>query len=389
MKNAYLLPVFAVLFLSCQKSDLSSDAYAHIRATFGGKIDPERLANYSSPPIPPYITKSNGLFNPVTDAGATLGRVLFYDKNLSSNRTVSCASCHQQANAFSDVAVVSQGVNGLTARHSMRLVNARFSNETRFFWDERAPSLEAQTTLPIRDHGEMGFSGTNGDPPFSALLARLSEIGYYRELFRLAFGSEEITEARIQLALAQFIRSIQSFDAKYDVGRAQVMADNVPFPNFSPLENQGKQLFLAPPQFNASGVRTGGGLGCGGCHRAPEFDIDPNARNNGVTQAPSGGRDFTVTRSPSLRDLLKPDGTLNGPMMHSGTFTSLQAVIEHYNDLTPGAQNNPNLDPRLRPGGFPARLNMTPQEMSALTAFLRTLSGTNVYTDRKWSDPFQ
>ena len=110
--------------------------------------------------VPSYIIKSNVGSNLITDKGATLGRVLFYDKKLSSNNTISCASCHQQANAFSDVAVASQGVNGTTGRHSMRLINNRFANEAKFFWDERAINLETQTTMPIKDHGEMGYSGT-------------------------------------------------------------------------------------------------------------------------------------------------------------------------------------------------------------------------------------
>jgi len=95
---------------------------------------------------------------------ATLGRVLFYDKQLSANGAIACASCHKQEFAFSDTAQQSVGLNGgLTGRHSMRLVNSRFADEVRFFWDERASSLEDQTTQPIQDHVEMGFSGENGN----------------------------------------------------------------------------------------------------------------------------------------------------------------------------------------------------------------------------------
>jgi cytochrome c peroxidase len=77
---------------------------------------------------------------------------LFYDKNLSVNNSVSCASCHKQELAFGDNVTACIGVNGVTGRHSMRLVNTRFSNESRFFWDERANTLETQTTMPIQDH---------------------------------------------------------------------------------------------------------------------------------------------------------------------------------------------------------------------------------------------
>ncbi len=206
-----------------------------------GTIDLNNLDNYANQPIPDYIIKDNGINNPVTNAGATLGRVLFYDKNLSSNNTISCSSCHMQEFAFGDTSVVSPGVNGLTGRHSMRLINTRFSEEFRFFWDERADSLEMQTTMPIKDHGEMGFSGTLGDPSFADLINRLDTIPYYDDLFQLAFGDTIITETRMQLALAQFIRSIQSYDSRFDEGYASAGGDYAPnFANFTPEENQGK-----------------------------------------------------------------------------------------------------------------------------------------------------
>lgn len=391
--NRLLLPLLVLIsFISCQDdSDLISienEMYPAVQATFGTTIDLDNLANYANQSIPAYISKNNTNGNSITNEVATLGRVLFYDKNLSSNNTISCASCHQQENAFSDTAVASQGVNGTTGRHSMRLINTRFAAETKFFWDERALNLETQTTMPIKDHGEMGFSGTNGDLPFSGLITKLSAIDYYRELFDFAYGSSEITENKIQIALAQFIRSIQSFDSKYDAGRALAANEGQPFSNFTPQENQGKNLFLAPPMFNANGSRIGGGLGCAGCHRAPEFDIDPNSLNNGIIGTIAGvGIDIGNTRAPSLRDLVKVDGTTNGPMMHTGVITTLQAAIGHYGtiNLAPG---NTNLDPRLRPNGVGQQLNLTAIEVNAVIAFLRTLSGTDVYTNPKWSDPF-
>jgi len=117
----------------------------------------------------------------------------------------------------------------------MRLVNARFSEEVRFFWDERAANLEDQTSQPIQDHIEMGFSGTNGDPSLDDLIAKLSNIEYYPILFEQAFGSTNITEQRMQNAMAQFIRSIQSFDSRYDQGRAQVNNRRNNFNNFTKL----------------------------------------------------------------------------------------------------------------------------------------------------------
>lgn len=359
-----------------------------IAFTFGDRINLDNPPNYSSQVIPNYINDDNSGGNAITNNSALLGRVLFYDKNLSSDNTVSCASCHKQANGFGDFATLSQGVNGLTGRHSMRLVNARFGNERRFFWDERANSLEQQTTMPIQDHTEMGFSGQNGDPDFGDLILKLESEEYYQELFTAAYGSAEITEQRMQNALADFVRSIQSFDTKYDIGRAQSNNDNQPFQNFTQLENQGKDLFMRGPQFQGgSGNRVGGGLGCDGCHRAPEFDITPNSRNNGVTgiAGSPNGFDGSITRSPSLRDIFDSNGNLNGPLMHTGSFTTIDMVIDHYNVIN--AAGNNNLDNRLARGGG-IRLNITTQERAALIAFLKTLSGSDVYTNEKWSDPF-
>lgn len=388
----FSLFVFPILFSCNNNSDDTYDdivSYPNISATFNNKIDLENLDNYANQNIPNYITKDNSVNNPITNKGATLGRVLFYDKNLSSDNTIACASCHKQANAFGDNVIASTGVNGTTGRHSMRLINARFSNETKFFWDERAATLEIQTTMPIKDHGEMGFSGSNGDLSFNDLITKLSAIPYYPELFSFVYGSTEITEIKIQNALAQFIRSIQSFDSKYDAGRVLVANDNQPFPNFTQQENQGKNLFLTPPQFDNTGSRVGGGVGCAGCHRAPEFDIDPNSLNNGIIGTINGtGIDLTNTRAPSLRDLVNPNGILNTTLMHTGNIASLQAAVGHYNTINL-AIGNTNLDPRLKPGGNGQKLNMTGAEMSALQAFLITLSGTDVYTNSKWSSPFE
>lgn len=390
MRKLLYIVLSSVLLTSCHKNEdyVAVDPFAAVKATFGSNLDMNNLANYANQPVPAYITKFNGANNPITDKGATLGRVLFYDKKLSSNNAISCASCHIQAHAFSDTNVASIGVNGSTERHAMRLVNSRFSIESKFFWDERAASLEVQTTMPIRNHGEMGYSGTNGDEDFSALLTKLNAVDYYKELFQYVYGSSEVTEAKIQNALAQFIRSIQSFDSKYDTGRALAGSDNGPFSNFTAQENQGKNLFLTPPVFDATGNRTGGGLGCVGCHGAPEFDINPISGNNGIIGKITGtGIDVTVTRAPTLRDLVKPDGTTNGPMMHTGVITSLQAAIGHYGtiNIAPG---NTNLDPKLTPNGFGQQLHLNAQEVNAMIAFLKTLSGNNVYTDVKWSNPF-
>ncbi|MFA9211663.1 MAG: cytochrome-c peroxidase [Moraxellaceae bacterium] len=385
--SGYVILTFISVF-SCKKKDNTVQPLSAVATTFNGNIDLNHLENYANQTIPSYITKDNTGSNTLTDKGATLGRVLFYDKNLSSNNTVSCASCHRQAVAFSDTAVASSGVNGLTGRHSMRLVNTRFGSETKFFWDERANSLEEQTTMPIKDHKEMGYSGQNGDQSITDLITKLSGIAYYKELFQFVYGTEEITEQKIQIALSQFIRSIQSFDSKYDIGRSQVSSDLASFPNFSTQENMGKNLFLTNPVFDANSERISGGLGCHQCHRAPEFDIDPASKSNGFGGSLAGTPDVTNTRAPSLRNLTKSDGTVVGPMMHTAIIKDLQAAIGHYGNLTTAAQNNSNLDNRLKPGGLGQQLHLTGAEVNAVIAFLKTLGGSDIYTNKKWSNPF-
>lgn len=366
------------------------------------QLDLNNLRDYANQAIPDHITKDNTpMNNPIADEGATLGRVLFYDKLLSVDNTISCASCHQQEHAFSDLNPRSSGIGGnLTDRHSTRLINTRFGDEVKFRWDETASSLEAQMTLPIRNEVEMGYSGENGQPSFSNLIQEMAATDYYPAMFNFVFGDATITEERMQLALAQFVRSIQSFDAKYDIGRAQVNSDLEDFPNFTVQENNGKQLFIEDYEWVEDEVtvpagtfpaarRISGGFNCATCHRPPEFDIDPASLNNGFVFAPAGAAlDVSVFRSPTLRDLIKTDGTtLNGGMFHAGLTRNLDGIFVHYN-FRPLEPENPFFDPRLTRQGLSQWLDVTVQERQSVFAFLRTLTGNDVYTNGKWSDPF-
>lgn len=372
-----LLNIVFLLLVSCQSMDdevlAGKQLNGRMPALSGESVPVLTPFTYANQPVPPYITKDNGA-NAITDAGAVLGRVLFYDKGLSINDEISCASCHVQANAFGDANVQSTGVNGVTGRQSMRLVNGRFREDERFFWDKRAGTLEIQTTMPIKDHVEMGFSGLDGNPAFADLLIKLDTISYYDQLFTNAFGDATITEERIQLAMAQFVRSIQSFDSKYDIGRAQVSGEMDPFPNYTALENEGKRLFnTTPPE---------GGGGCGACHRPPEFDKDPISGNNGIlTNLKDGGEDTTVVNVPSLRNIFKPDGSPSSPMMHDGSKLTIRQVFDHYSSIPNGLNG---LDERL--DGRDARFSE--KQMEAITAFLKTLTGPDIFTNEKWSDPF-
>jgi cytochrome c peroxidase len=181
--------VLSLFLFSCKDAldTVAADPYSEIKKALS--INPAALENYAAQGKPVYVNKDNTAANPITDKTATLGRVLFYDKNLSINNTIACASCHKQEFAFGDTATASLGVeNGRTIRHSMRLINTRYANEAKFFWNERAASLEAQTTMPMVDHLEMGFSGQTGRGNLTSLITKLGGIGYYKELFKLAYG---------------------------------------------------------------------------------------------------------------------------------------------------------------------------------------------------------
>jgi cytochrome c peroxidase len=300
--------------------------------------------------------------NPVTNAGATLGRVLFYDRRLSANDQVACASCHLQATGFSDTARFSHGFQGgLTTRHAMSLGNARYYARGRFFWDERAATLEDQALLPIQNSIEMGMTLEN-------LVTKLKVTSYYPALFQAAFGTTDITSDRIGRALAQFVRSMSTYQSKYD----RAVAANS-FNSFTPEEQLGLTLFA--PQ---GGVGPGS---CGRCH-GTQATISDNLHNNGldVVSADTGaGRG--QFKAPSLRNV-----GLRSHFMHDGRFTTLRQVVEHYNS---GVNAGPDLDQRLRgQGGTPVRLNLTTAEIDALVAFLNTLTDQTFASDPKFSSPF-
>ena len=281
--------------------------------------------------------------NPISDDGATLGRVLFYDRALSQNRTIACASCHDQAHAFVDPARFSVGFDGgHTTRNSMPITDARFYQNGRFFWDQRAATLEAQVLMPIQNAVEMGLT-------LDELVARVGAAPYYPYLFERAFGDAAVTTDRIAKALAQFARSLVSYRSRYDAGLAAAGDVMPPFPGFTPEENLGKDLFL----------RRGG---CASCHlfagpprpgprpNQAVFFIDIATVNGldattGVDDRGAGdvtGRpqDLGRFKSPSLRN-----AAITAPYMHDGRLATLADVVEHYRT---GVQPHPNLDPRLR-----------------------------------------
>ncbi len=315
----------------------------------------------NGPGGPATSTDNTPATNPITDAGATLGRVLFYDTRVSANDREACASCHLQSLAFGDTARLSKGFNGgLTGRHAMGLANARFYQRARFFWDERAATLEDQVLLPIQDATEMGMT-------LDALVTKLAATTYYKALFQSAFGTTDITSDRVSRALAQYVRSLTSGGAKFDrafTGGGQPNFAGV----FSAQEVQGEALF-----------RT---AGCATCH-ATNAHVSDNIHNTGldatVTDVGAGGGRF---KAPSLRNV-----ALRPRFMHDGRFTSLAQVINFYDN---GVQANPNLDNRLRAnGGAPLRLNLSQAQKNSLVAFLGTLTDSTLITAAKFSSPFK
>jgi cytochrome c peroxidase len=339
------------------------------------------LPNYASPVWPAHydagiVAQNNAPpTNPVTNAGATLGRVLFHDRKLSINNAVSCASCHQQGNGFTDSARFSAGFNTVdrTTAHSMRLGNARFGGAS-MFWDRRAATLEIQTTQPIENEVEMGFDAAHGG--INALITKMNGLPYYPELFKFVYGDTVITEARIQRAIAQYVRSAVSTDSRFDRAYASVYTPGLPdrgvsadFPTFTAVENRGKTVFLTPPNR--------GGGGCVACHVIPTFALAPGTRSNGLDAG-----ETIVFKSPSLKGV-----GVTGPFMHDGRFTTLDQVVEHY---VSGVQPGAALDNKLRlPNGQPMRLTLSPSDKAALVAFMRTLTDSTLMADTRFSTPFR
>ena len=365
------------ILLSCKKeSNTNTDPLSTLNL-------PSSPFNYANQPLPGFLSGPNiagqnntPATNPVTDWGATLGRVLFYDKTLSANKTISCASCHKQEFGFSDNATFSTGfAGGHTGRNSMSLINSRFYPNGRFFWDERAATLEIQTLTPVQDLVEMGMR-------LDTLVNRLRNSAHYPLLFQNAFGDQSINSDRIARALSQYVRSIISYQSKFDIGMQQVLPGQdpilTPYPNFTTQENQGKQLFFSPL------------TACNSCHGSETF-TSPAPRNNGI-ENPSIDRGVgAVTNNPVQFGNFKVSSLKNieltGPYMHDGRLASLEQVVEHYNS---GIQPHPNLAPQLRnPDGTPKRLNLSINDKAALVAFLKTLTDRIITTETKFSNPFK
>lgn len=359
IKKTAVLSVLAasvILFQQCSKKDaeavVSTATTTTVPATTvatanGNLVLPVTPFTYAGIAYPTYMlpamaaTDNTPSDNPITNDGATLGRVLFYDKHLSKNNTVSCASCHKQAQSFSDNNVFSTGfAGGFTSRHSMPLLNVRFYRSGKMFWDERSLTLEKQVLQPIQNTVEMGLTLTE-------LEAKVQAQSYYPSLFEKAFGSTTIDSVRIAKALSQFIRSIVTYQSKYDrvkQGTATFTAD----------EAAGEQLFLTA------------GATCAGCHKPPLFlTSEPAAPFALIDVNDHGINNENRFKVGSLRNV-----SSRISLFHNGSINNVQAMLT-------GAGGAP----------IPAH-TVAPGDVQKLLAFISSLQDETIATEEKFSTPF-
>jgi cytochrome c peroxidase len=329
--------------------------------------------------------------NPITNDAATLGRVLFYDKKLSLNNQVACASCHHQANAFADNVALSVGFNGQkTTRNASTITNANL--EKGLFWDMRSPNLEDLATRPVRNHVEMGIEDMD------KLAIKLAKIPYYSGLFQKAFGTADINGDRIAKSVAQFLGSMVTYNSKFDQGKKNN------FVNFTAEEKFGKDLFIN--KLHCNNCHGGDNLNTSidGEHTA-NIGLDRVYNDNGIGAATGSRGKNGFFKVPSLRNV-----ALTGPYMHDGRFATIESVIAHYDN---GIADHENLFPSLRSfswagnggtvtsggstgwgggGGtttFVASLRLKPTDKTALIAFLKTLTDESLLNDVRFSNPFE
>jgi cytochrome c peroxidase len=282
--------------------------------------------------------------NPYSPARAELGRLLYFDKRLSADESVSCATCHDPKFAFTDGAATSTGIKKQTGnRSSPTIINRAYTLAQ--FWDGRAATLEEQAKGPMANPIEMGNT-------HDAIVTKIKAVTGYRPLFAKAFGSEEITIDRIAMAIANFERTVFSGNAPYDKykrgDKKAMTADQV----------RGMNVFFTKAK-------------CDRCHEGANFTLnmyanlgvgsdkpDADVGRFAVTKNPA---DWGLFKTPTLREIEK-----TGPYMHDGSLKTLDEVVEFYNK---GGVKNKNLDENMKP------LNLTDQEKKDLVAFMKALSG--------------
>lgn len=311
--------------------------------------------------------------NPMTVEGVSLGRKLFYEKRLSGDNSISCATCHAPANAFSDPNQFSTGIDGIQGnRNSMALINLGWNSF--FFWDGRAKSLEEQIIQPVINPIEMHDTWKN-------VVDKLKNDNQYKDMFFRAFSSSEIDSVKAAKAIAQFIRTMISGSSKYDV--------MYKYENGLPLSDEEMSLYTTVTASEIAGYdlfKSLNGADCFHCHNGPLMQVEKFSNNgldvtfidNGrglITGNPSDNGKFKV---PTLRNI-----AFSAPYMHDGRFATLDDVIDHYSH---GIQMSSTIDPLIEfasQGGT----QLDPQEKSLLKQFLLTLSDESFINNPDFKEP--
>ncbi|MGE6219187.1 cytochrome-c peroxidase [Nubsella zeaxanthinifaciens] len=312
--------------------------------------------------LPPWV---DDVDNPLTKSGVALGRLLFYDKRLSGNNQLSCASCHQQQLAFSDgVALNDTGVSKQQLhRHTPTIFNLLWANSG-LFWDGGSTNLESQAFGPLTSSDEMAQN-------LYELEAELKAVPKYRELFEKAFNNG-ITSANVVKALAQFQRTLISAGSRYDKFKRN---EGI---TLSEMELQGLKLVEEK---------------CKSCHQGELF-TDNKFHNNGIDISFSDdvegiyqGR-FRVTfnpqdlgafKTPTLRNIM-----LTAPYMHDGRFKTIDEVFGHYSS---GIKPSATVDKQLFQNNGTLGIPLTTTEKVAIKAFLNTLTDQELINNKTVSDP--
>lgn len=308
--------------------------------------------------------------NLLTKQKVQLGRMLFYEKKLSKDLTQSCADCHLQKDAFTDIRPFSIGVEKLEGkRNAMPIFNLAYHTNG-FFWDGRAPLLRDQALKPIQDALEMNETLPN-------MVAKLQNDKKFTDQFIRAFGNDTVNSLKVSLALEQFMMTIVSHDSKYDKylkGEA----------TYTPEELNGKDLFFNEPD----PVNNIKGAECFHCHSGYNFtnnefvnnglDAEVNFKDLGRYNVTKNDNDKAKYKVPSLRNI-----ALTGPFMHDSRFKTLEEVIDHYNSNVKMSSTSSDLLLHNLKG-----LNLTNQDKSDLIAFLKTLSDPTYLNNPEYASPF-
>ncbi len=298
--------------------------------------------------------------NPVTADAIALGRKLFYDRRLSNQSTLSCASCHLPSHDFSDPHRISLGFHGAHGtRHAPTLFNAAYLPSQ--FWDGRAASLEAQVIGPAFNPVEM-------DNTAQGVVANLEKDPEYPALFQKVFGTPDITIERVENAIASYERTLLSGNSAFD--RYEFGGEKTAL---TAQQIRGLAIFRDPNRGNCAACHTINAhyalFTDGKFHNIGEgVDDEGKFDDTGRFDRTHLASDTGAFETPTLRDIAE-----TGPYMHDGRLKTLDAVIQYYAGQ---GNSNPFLDKEIK------KIHLSAQDRGDLVAFLKSLTG-NTPLDEK------